>query len=362
MTMPSENPNSLIFSKKPWVNNSNPIWLASTVCLQRNIEKFKFPGKLSTDRKKQIIALVHKDLLSEDLVTSNQFINPILIKAEEIGLLEKEFLVEHFLSTHNFNQAHIGEGFILDESGTFLATLNMRDHIRLQLIDCKGELENAWSRLVKIETRLGNFLNYSFQPKFGFLTADPTQCGTGLIVAAFLQVPGLVHSNKLQKILDANQEDSLIISGIQGNPNEIIGDILMVQNNYTLGLTEENILSTLRSFINKIIAEEIRARHQIKNEENRDLKDKVSRAYGILIHSYQIEAIEAFNALSLLKLGIETGWVTGINNEQLNELFFTSRRAHLLHNSHKKIIQEEIPHKRAEKIHKALKDVKLLIQ
>lgn len=362
MTPPSDNPPSLIFPKKPWANNANPVWLASTVCLQRNIEKFKFPGKLSTDRKKQIIALISKDLLTNDQLAPNQLVKPILIRAEETGLLEKEFLVEHFLSSHNFNQAHIGEGFVLDESGTFLATLNMRDHIHLQLIDCKGELENTWNRLVKIETQLGRFLSYSFMPKFGFLTADPTQCGTGLIAAAFLQVPGLVHSNKLEKILDTNQEDSLTISGIQGNPNEIIGDVLMVQNNYTLGLTEENILSALRSFINKMVAEEISARHQIKNEENPDLKDKVSRAYGILIHSYQIEAIEALNALSLLKLGVETGWVTGINNEKLNELFFTCRRAHLLHDSQAKINQEEIPHKRAEKIHIALKDVKLLIQ
>lgn len=359
--MNSNNPNPILFPTKPWAENANPVWLASTVSLQRNIEKFKFPGKLSTDRKKQIIALVSKDLLAGDLTTSKQLINPILIKTEETGLLEKEFLVEHFLSSHNFNQTHIGEGFVLDESGTFLATLNMRDHIHLQLIDCHGELENTWNRLVKIEAQLGHALNYSFVPKFGFLTADPTQCGTGLVAAAFLQVPGLVHSGKLQKILDTSQEDSLTISGIQGNPNEIIGDVLMVQNNYTLGLTEENILSTLRSFINKIVLEEISARQQIKKEDNSDLKDKVSRAYGILIHSYQIEAIEALNALSLLKLGVETGWVSGINNKQLNELFFTCRRAHLLHENQEKINQEEIRHKRAEKIHKALKEVKLLI-
>lgn len=358
----SESTNPILFPKKPWVNNANPIWLASTVSLQRNIEKFKFPGKLSADRKKQIIALVSKELLSGDLISSTQLVNPSLIKAEDTGLLEKEFLVEHFLSNHNFNQTHVGEGFILDESGTFITTLNMRDHIHLQLIDCTGELENTWSRLVKIETQLGNNLNYSFLPKFGFLTADPTQCGTSLLATTYLQLSGLVHTNKLQKILDTSDEESLIISGIQGNPNEIIGDILMIQNNYTLGLTEENILSTLRSFTSKMIAEEVSARHQIKREESPELKDKVSRAFGILIHSYQIEAIEALNALSLLKLGAESGWISGIGNQEINELFFICRRAHLLYQAKEKINQEEIPHKRAEKIHQALKDVKLLIQ
>ena len=357
-----KNNNSVLFPKEPWSQNSNPVWLASTVSLQRNIEKFKFPGKLSVDRKKQIIALVSKDLLSEELISSCQLVNPVLIKAEEISLTEKEFISEHFLSTHSFNQAHSGEGIVLDQSGTFLACLNIGDHIHLQLTDCQGELENTWVRLAKIEADLGKNINYSFLSKFGFLTADPNQCGTALLAAAYLQVPGLVHTHKLEDIFEKLQEDSLSVSGIQGNPKEIIGDILMVQNNYTLGLTEENILSSLRSFISKMIVEEMNARSQIKREDNALLKDKVSRAFGILIHSYQIEAVEALNALSLLKLGSEAGWISGIGIKELNELFFTCRRGHLLYASEEKLTPEAVPHKRAELIHRALKSVKLLIQ
>lgn len=358
----SDNPNPILFPKKPWSDNGNPIWLASTVSLLRNVEKFKFPSKLSSDRKKQIISLVSKDLLSKESASSGNLSNPFLIKAEDIGVIEKEFLVEHFVSTQNYNQAHTGEGFILDESGAFLTTLNMRDHIHLQLIDCTGELETTWERLVKIETNLGKSLSYSFSPKFGFLTADPAQCGTALLVAAYLQLPALIHTNKIDKLLETMQDDSLTITGIQGNPNEIIGDVLMVQNNYTLGITEENIISSIRSFTNKIIAEEVSARSQIKKEDSADLKDKVSRAFGILTHSYQIEAVEALNALSLLKMGAEAGWVSGIGNKELNELFFTCRRAHLLYESKEKFTQEEIPHKRAERVHTALKEVKLLIK
>lgn len=359
---PNDASQPTLFPQKPWNNNSNPIWLASTVCLQRNIEKFKFPGKLSVDRKKQMIALVSKDLLSEELALIGNLTHPFLIKAEEIGLLEKEYFGEHFLSNYNYNQTQSGEGFILDESGGFLATLNMHDHIHLQQIDCQGELEATWSRLVKIEQQLGKNLNYSFLPRFGFLAADPTQCGTALLVTTYLQLPGLIHTNKLEKILDSLQEDSVSISGIQGNPNEIIGDVLMIRNNYLLGLTEENIVASIRSFTSKLIAEEVNARSQIKREENADLKDEISRAFGILIHSYKIEAIEALNALSLLKLGAEAGWITGIGAREINHLFFTCRRAHLLYESSAKVSQEEIPHKRADRIHQALKEVKLFVQ
>ena len=351
----------IVFEKKPWSNNDNSSWLGTTISLQRNIEKFKFPGKLATDRKKQIISLITKDLLTNDLISTGGLKNPTLIQAEDIGVLEKEFLAEHFLTTQNFNQTHNGEGFVLDESGEFLATLNLRDHIHLQLTDTKGEIENCWSRLVAIESGLGKSLNYSFQPKFGFLTSDPTECGTGLIVTVYLQLSGLIHLELIDEMLEKYADDSLSITGIQGDPNEVIGDILVVKNNYTLGITEENILSSIRSFTTKLLSEENSARNKVKKEQSGDFKDKVSRAYGILIHSYQIEAIEALNALSLLKIGAEIGWVSGITNRQINELLFGSRRAHLLYDSGEKITQEDLRHKRAEKIHASLKNVKLLI-
>lgn len=353
---PSDNSSPILSQTKPWSDNANVIWLASTVSLIRNVEKFKFPGKLSSDRKKQIISLVSADLLNMEGLN-----NPNLVKGEDLTINEKEFLVEHFLSSEHINQSNTGDGFVLDSTGEFLATLNLRNHIHLQLIDCKGELEQTWNRLVKMETLLGKNLNYSYSNKFGFLTADPSQCGTALITTVFLQVPGLIHSGKIDDMLEKYSDDQLAITGIQGNPTEIIGDILMVQNNYTLGITEENIISTIRNFTTKILVEESSARTQIKQSESPEFKDKVSRAFGILIHSYQIEAIEALNALSLIKLGIDTKWVVGIDNKQINQLFFNCRRAHLVNQYPDKINIEEIPHKRSEFIHKALKDVTLII-
>jgi protein arginine kinase len=347
---------SILLQKKPWDDNSNTVWLASTVCLHRNIEKFKFPSKLSVDRRKQIIALVSKELLGiEGLV------EPCLIKGEETQPLEKEYLAEHFLAIENYQQAHAGEAFVLDATGEFFATINIQDHIHFQLLDCKGELENSWSRLVKIETNFGKILNYSFLPKYGFLTADPTECGTALIATVYLQVPALIHSGKIDEALEKFDDESLLITGIQGNPTEIIGDILMISNNYTLGITEENIISSLRNFTTKLLVEENSMRSKIRHEDDAEFKDRISRAFGILIHSYNIETVEALNAISLLKLGLNLGWVSGISDKDLNLLFFNCRRAHLLAKFSEKVSQEQIIHKRAEFIHQHLKNVTLSI-
>jgi len=348
------NSQSILSLTDPWESNDNSIWLASTVSFYRNIEKFKFPAKMPTERRKQIISLVSKELLS-----SPSLQNPVLYSAEEMSHVEKEFLVEHFLTSQSFHQAHSGEAFIIDNGGDFFASLNMGDHLHLQLTDCRGELETTWNRLVKIETSIGKAVNYSFSTKFGFLTADPMQCGTGLLVNLFLQIPAIIHTERLEELIEKHADDTISISGLQGNPNELIGDLLVVHNNYTLGLTEENIISSIRTFATKLIVEEKSERARIKNEDNRDIKDVISRAYGILLHSFQIEAIEALNALSLIKLGTELGWMSGLTMRQLNELSFKCRRAHLLREFNQKISQEEIPHKRAEFIHQSLKNLVL---
>lgn len=346
----------IIFQKKPWDSNDNSIWLASTVSLSRNIQKFKFPGRLEAERQNQMIALISREMLA-----CKQLLQPGLFRSEELTNQQKEYLVEHFLSQHSFHPTQTAEAIIVDHSGQFLSILNMRDHIHLQLIDCKGELESTWNRIVAIETAIGKQLSYAFNSKYGFLTADFNQCGTGLNVAVFLQVPGLVHTNKIDDILEKLTDDSLLVTGIQGNPTEIIGDVLMVQNNYTLGVTEENIIANLRSFTTKMLIEENSARRKILQETDPEIKDKVSRAFGILVHSYQIDAIESLNALSLIKLGVELQWIVGLTPNQVNSLFFNCRRAHLIHSYGDDIKQEDILHKRAEFIHANFKNVTLTI-
>jgi protein arginine kinase len=346
----------LLCNEGPWKNNSNSVWLGSTVTLNRNLEKFKFPAKLSPEGRKQIISLISKDLLASSFLKK-----PKLFKAEEMPPLDKEFLVEHFLSPYSFHQAQAGEAFILDDSGAFLGILNLNDHLSLQWLDCHEELEDAWSRLVSLEGELTKAVSFAFSSRFGFLTSDPSQCGTALVAHVFLHLPGLIYSGKLEEIIKKYKEDGILQTGLQGDPNEMIGDIVAFHNAYTLGVTEENILTSLRTLTTKVLMEEKSARALIKSQNASAMKDKVSRAYAILLHSYQIEAIEALNAISLLKLGVDLEWITGIDHAALNELFFNCRRAHLLCQCDNKMSQEEIPHKRAEFIHRALKNTTLHI-
>lgn len=347
---------ALLHLKSPWSNNGNSIWLASSLRLQRNIDKFKFPAKLDLERKKQIVSLVGKELLHLDSQS-----NPKLLKAEELSVLDREYLVEHFLSMESFHQMGVGQGFVFDDSGQQLTLFNTADHLSFIRITTQPESDNSWAQLIKQEVALGKHFNYAFSPRFGFLTADLSKCGSAFTIAAYLQLPALIHTEKINTLLEFELEDSLFVTGIQGNPTEVVGDILVIQNNYTLGVTEEHICSSVRSFAQRLIAEENSTRLAMKHSPNPSLMDRVSRAFAVLAYSYQIEAVEALNAFSLLKLGVEMGWVEGCSVLELNQLFFNCRRAHLLYQLEEKISQEEISHKRAECIHKAIKNISLRI-
>ncbi len=346
----------LLDNKNPWNSSKNKIWLSSSVTFFRNLEKFNFPGKLETERQKTVVNLV-----SEELLKYKGLNDLTLFRGEQLDPLEKEFLTEHFLSTDNFHHVHAGEAFVVDNAGEFVATINMHNHINFHLMENNGNIEDAWNRLLKVETAIGKSLSYAFSQRFGFLSSEPAEAGTGLQVTIYLQLPALVHTDTIDEVLDKHADDSVLITGFQGSPTELIGDILMVKNNYSIGVSEEKILSSLHHFTTKMILEENTARSKIRKEENPEMKDRVSRAYGILIHSYQLETIEALNALSLLKLGIDFEWVKGITVSDINTLTFNCRRAHLVNLLNEKIEQESLSHKRAEFVHQALKNVSLVI-
>lgn len=337
-----------------WKQSTDPIWLATNVKLVRNLSKFFFPGKLSVETRKQVKGLLKNGLTSSPLLDKPQFLN-----AEKLTPAQKEYLFEHFLCTEGFHQAQQGDGFVIDKSSTFLGVVNVQDHLQLQLLDCKGEIEAAWNKLLKMEIELGKELSFAFNDRFGFLTADPAHCGTGLLLHLFVQLPALIHTGRLQEVLAKKHLDGVGVMGLQGEPERLIGDIVVLYNTSTLGLTEEDIVTQARSILTLLYLEEKNALNTIRNQPSQAIKDAVSRAYGLLKHSYQIETTEALNALSLLKLGFRLDWVGGTSLDQLNSLFFACRRGHLQLQAKADLDQKELLHSRSALLQEGLKELTL---
>ena len=348
MTEKNNLPKSLL-THAPWDSNSNPIWPASCFYLHRNIAKYPFPGKLSGKESSQLLPLLQKLLLNVPELKS-----PLYLSADILSALEKEFLCEHFLSQEGLQNTDIQQAFVIDDSAHFLATLNIHDHLALQWVDCKGKWQEAWDSLNKIESSIGSHLEYAFSPKFGYLTSNPALCGTALVVSCYLHLPSLILSSKLQEILSSNLDDSIQASGLFGK-EELIGDFIILKNKFTLGLTENTILKELHKAATLLVLAEKDERLLQQKEPSLELKDKMSRSYGLLLHSYQLDTKEALNALSQIKLGIDLGLIKGLTDEEVNELFFRCRRAHLLQSSEKiSLDTKELSAARATYLHQQL--------
>ncbi|MCB1181559.1 MAG: protein arginine kinase [Chlamydiia bacterium] len=343
MTKEKTKKSNIYLLRSPWQENSHSVWLASTITLYRNLAQYKFPSKLDQSHKERVISVIF-----DELKKSSELTNPILYRSNQVRPQEKEFLLEHFMVTSNFYGAHGGEGFIVEDSGSFLGVINLENHLQLQLIDTEQDIENSWDRLVKIEHCLGKSVDYAYNPRFGFLTSRPSLSGTGLVIRLFLHIPAIIHMGELSEILEKEAEEEISATGIQGSSSEMIGDLLLAQNICTTGVTEEYLLTSLRMWATKVVVAEVSIRKKLKNEGNEHLKNKVARSLGLLTHSYQLETIEAFNALSLVKLGVELGWIEAPPSLNLNQIFFNCRRAHLMDHLGGNIEVPDLPRKRAE--------------
>ena len=358
MTEKNKLPSALL-EHTPWKAESNPIWLATSLLLHRNLAKFNFPPKMNEKQYQQTLSILQAPLLKSPLLQK-----PVLLSATEISALDREFLHEHFLCLEGPQNALAGQGFIVDESGHFLAELNTQNHLQLQLTDCLGKWENAWNTLSQIDTAISAAVDFAFSPKFGFLTAEPSLCGTALTIRAYLHLPALIHTQQLKETLLKQKEEGVIAAGMGGNLEEIVGDLVVISNNYTLGINEESIIHSVHSMAMRLIAMEKTLRAHLQTENNAEMKDHVSRAFGLLLHSYQLQTKEALGALSLIKLGLNLDWIGGITDLKLNSLFFQCRRAHLLHTLNLVTLSDsgEIAHKRAEYLHKNLQGLTLKIE
>lgn len=343
----------------PWEKEINPIWLATSFLLHRNLAKYNFPPKMNDRQLEQTLSTLKERLLKSTSLQSPHFLSPV-----DMSTLAREFLYEHFLCLEGFQNTLTGQGFVVDETGHFLAELNIQNHLQIQLTDCQGSWEKAWNTLSQIETEMGTFVDFAFSPKFGYLTAEPFLCGTGLTVRAYLHVPALIHTDQLQEVLLKQKEEGITVAGMSGNLEDIIGDLIVINNTFTLGINEESVIHSIHSMAMKVMAMEKSLRAHLITENNASIKDFVSRAFGLLLHSYQLQIKEALGALSLMKLGLQLDWISGITDAKLNTLFFQCRRAHLLHSLGDLQLSDpqEIARKRAEYLHKNMQGVILKIE
>jgi len=208
--------------------------------------------------------------------------------------------------------------------------INEEDHLRLQVLRSGLQLEEAWQQINDVDDRLEAGLDFSFHPRFGYLTACPTNVGTGIRVSVMLHLPALKFTGEIEKVYRAARDMRLAIRGLYGEGTEATGDFYQVSNQTTLGKSEDEIIGEFRrQVIPKIIDYEQHARKTLITERATALDDQVYRALGILRSARLLKSEETLFLLSHLRMGINLGRVKDVDLNTFNELFLLTRPAHL---------------------------------
>ena len=181
----------------------------------------------------------------------------------------------------------------------------------------------------RLDGELGRQLVFAFHPEFGYLTACPTNVGTGLRASVLIHLPGLVLTKEVSRVLQGLAQVGLTFRGLYGEGSEVVGNFFQLSNQTTLGKSETELLDHLARVVRQVIEYEEQARQVLLQSAPTIIEDKVWRAYGLLRHARNLSFDEAMNLLSAVRLGAGLGLIPGIGMYTLNKLLIQSQPAHL---------------------------------
>ncbi len=291
-------------------NKSDDIVLSTRIRLARNISDYPFPHKLNEDVAKGIVANISNSI-GEEFEQKNMW---------EIDGKEKNQLLERNLISSNLIKNSNKSSLLVDKNEIVSMMINEEDHMRIQCIVGGFNLNDAFKKANNLDDELGKNIKFAFDEKLGYLTACPTNLGTGLRASVMLHIPALCINNEIPGVITSLQKIGMTIRGWHGEGSKALGNIFQISNQLTLGFTEEEILDNFKGVVNEIIIKELNIREKMKLNLKWEFDDKVFRALGILKNAILIAKNEAIQLLSDVRFGVEMEIIKDIEKSTLNRL------------------------------------------
>jgi protein arginine kinase len=321
------NLDSLTHTSGEWLRGTGPesdIVISSRVRLARNLAAFPFTNRASAHQKAEIETMLRERIAKLELDPRLVYINLPTLTA-----LDRQFLVERQLISRELATTEGPRGVALGPQETVSLMVNEEDHLRLQVMRSGFALDEAWRDIDKVDDLLEQRITYAFSEEFGYLTACPTNVGTGMRASVMLHLPALVLTKQIEKVFRALQKINLAVRGLYGEGSRASGDFYQISNQVTLGKAETTILAEIREVIPQIITYERTARNTLVRESRQALQDRVSRAKGTLCSATMMTSEETMDLLSSVRLGINLNLLEDITIPTVNELFIHTQPAHL---------------------------------
>lgn len=276
------------------------------------------------------------------------------LKIKDIDDITKMSLVEKHIISPNFALKEETSGAILiNDDENISIMINEEDHLRIQIFGEGFDIDNLMNLAIEVDEKLEKNLNYAYSEKYGYLTACPTNVGTGLRASVMVHLPALTKTGNIHKILEVISNFGMNIRGVYGEGTKTYGNMYQVSNKQSLGISEKEIIKNLKQIVEKIIEQERLAR-KILTKEGIELEDEVYRAYGVLVNCKKISSEEAIDLLSSVKLGVDMGIIKELDDLKVNKLQLYTKPASLQKYLGEKIDAYKRDVKRAEIIKKII--------
>jgi len=279
-----------------------PIVLSTRIRLARNIAGEAFPGWADSSQQETVL-----QTCLDNLSPLTAFSEGLFLKISDLTELEKQVLLERRMVSRELIEASEGTGVCIAPDQSLSVMINEEDHLRLQCVRSGFNFRKAWEAIDAVDSAIEDRLDYAFSDELGYLTACPTNVGTGLRASAMLHLPGLVMRQHMEKVVRMVNQLGLAVRGSLGEGSEATGSYFQISNQQTLGESEEQILKRLITILHAIIEQETNARGVLMEEQPNVLMDKIGRAYGVLQNGHLLSSEEAVNLLSLMRLAVDLG-------------------------------------------------------
>ncbi|HEY0007431.1 MAG TPA: protein arginine kinase [Tepidisphaeraceae bacterium] len=313
-----------------WLRGDGPmseVVISSRIRLARNIAGYNFLSRCTRAQRNALEQKSRAAILSAGGQLAENLFYVDLADAPEI---DRQLLVERHLISKPHAAAEGARGVAVGEEECVSIMVNEEDHLRIQVLRSGLQLEEAWEQINKVDDILESQVDFAFNPRFGYLTACPTNVGTGIRVSVMLHLPALKLTGEIEKVFRAAKDMKLAVRGLYGEGTEATGDFYQISNQTTLGKVEEDIIQDFKHVvIPKIIDYEHHARRTLLSERTTALDDKVHRALGLLRSARLVSSEEVLFLLSHLRMGVNLGRIKDIEIRTLNELLLMTQPAHL---------------------------------
>ncbi len=346
----------LIDTPVAWMSRRNTgIVISSRIRLARNVKGAAFPGwagenesiKICTDFEK-----VFEQLPLFDDVSS--------FEMDKLSAIDKQVLLERNLISSELAQKGKGSALVVAEDQHVAAMINEEDHLRLQAVRPGLNLKSIWKSIDSVDSEIEKDIDFAFSAELGYLTACPSNVGTGLRASVMMHLLGMKLMGELDAALNGLTSIGLAVRGILGEGTKSFGSIFQVSNQSTLGVSEEEVVKTLDKLVRELVGHEQNARARLVEQKGNYLLDHVARAFAVLTHAHLLSSGESIDMLSALRLGVDVGLVKNLTVLKISEVMLVTQPGHLQKQVGRTMTEEERDYLRASVVRDKLQKVKLV--